>query len=93
ATSFDFVIIGGGTASITVASRLVENPNIKVGVIEAGMYRPNDTTIDLPNGQGYIGNPDYDWGFTSTLQEGLNNRSMYLARGKLVGGSSGINGL
>ncbi|KAJ7458966.1 alcohol oxidase [Mycena latifolia] len=93
ATSFDFVIVGGGTAGITVASRLAENPNIKVGVIEAGMYRPNDTTIDVPNSQGYIGNPAYDWGFTSTLQEGLNKRSMYLARGKLVGGSSGINGL
>ncbi|KAJ7477416.1 alcohol oxidase [Mycena latifolia] len=93
ATAFDFVVVGGGTAGITVASRLAENPNIKVGVIEAGMYRPNDTTIDVPNSQGYIGNPDYDWGFTSTLQEGLNNRSMYLARGKLVGGSSGINGL
>ncbi|KAJ7458970.1 alcohol oxidase [Mycena latifolia] len=93
ASSFDFVIVGGGTAGITVASRLAENPNIKVGVIEAGMYRPNDTTIDVPNSQGYIGNAAYDWGFTSTLQEGLNNRSMYLARGKLVGGSSGINGL
>ncbi|KAJ7493964.1 alcohol oxidase [Mycena latifolia] len=92
-TAFDFVVVGGGTAGITVASRLAENPNIKVGVIEAGEYRPNDTTIDVPNSQGYIGNPDYDWGFTSTLQEGLNNRPMYLARGKLVGGSSGINGL
>ncbi|KAJ7479167.1 alcohol oxidase [Mycena latifolia] len=91
--SFDFVIVGGGTGGLTVASRLAENPNIRVGVIEAGQYRPNDTTIDTPNAQGYIGNPDYDWGFTSTLQEGLNNRSMYLARGKLVGGSSSINGL
>ncbi|KAJ7476593.1 alcohol oxidase [Mycena latifolia] len=88
-TAFDFVVVGGGTAGITVASRLAENPNIRVGVIEAGMYRPNDTTIDVPNSQGYIGNPDYDWGFTSTLQEGLNNRPI----GKLVGGSSGINGL
>ncbi|KAJ7443727.1 alcohol oxidase [Mycena latifolia] len=69
---FDFVIVGGGTAGLTVASRLAENPNVRVGVIEAGMYRPNDTAID---------------------QEGANNRSMYLARGKLVGGSSGINGL
>ncbi|KAJ7444053.1 hypothetical protein FB451DRAFT_1434902 [Mycena latifolia] len=91
--SFDFVIVGGGTAGLTVASRLAENPNVRVGVIEAGMYRPNDTAIDVPSSQGYIGNPDYDWGFTSTQQEGVNNRSMYLARGKLVGGSSGINGL
>ncbi|KAJ7444018.1 alcohol oxidase [Mycena latifolia] len=91
--SFDFVIVGGGTAGLTVASRLAENPNVRVGVIEAGMYRPNDTAIDVPSSQGYIGNPDYDWGFTSTQQEGANNRSMYLARGKLVGGSSGINGL
>ncbi|KAJ7443715.1 alcohol oxidase [Mycena latifolia] len=91
--SFDFVIVGGGTAGLTVASRLAENPNVRVGVIEAGMYRPNDTAIDVPSSQGYIGNPDYDWGFTSTQQEGINNRSVYLARGKLVGGSSGINGL
>ncbi|KAJ7605453.1 alcohol oxidase [Mycena polygramma] len=91
--SFDFVVVGGGTSGLVVASRLAENPDIRVGVIEAGKYRPHDPNIDVPQGSGYLGNPDYDWLMRSVPQRGANNRSIPLARGKLVGGSSGINAM
>ncbi|KAJ7698142.1 hypothetical protein B0H17DRAFT_927750, partial [Mycena rosella] len=45
---FDFMIVGGGTAGLTVAVRLTEDPNIRVGVIEAGQYRPGDPVIEVP---------------------------------------------
>ncbi|KAJ7503684.1 alcohol oxidase [Mycena galericulata] len=91
--SFDFIVVGGGTSGLVVATRLAENPNIRVGVIEAGEYRPNDANINVPQGSGYLGNPNYDWMMSSVPQEGANNRSIYLARGKMVGGSTGINAM
>ncbi|KAJ7678651.1 alcohol oxidase [Mycena rosella] len=93
---FDFLILGGGTAGLTVAARLSEDPNIMVGVINAGQYRPGDPVIEVPqssaaptnpNGIALLGNPTYDWGFVSTPQPGLNGASL----GKVVGGSSAIN--
>ncbi|KAJ7698127.1 alcohol oxidase [Mycena rosella] len=97
---FDFVVVGGGTAGLTVAVRLTEDPNIRVGVIEAGQYRPGDPVIEVPqsavapgnpNGTALAGNPTYDWLFTSTPQPGFNGASIPLPRGKVVGGSSAIN--
>ncbi|KAJ7439757.1 hypothetical protein FB451DRAFT_145380 [Mycena latifolia] len=98
--TFDFIVVGGGTAGLVVAARLTEDPQIKVGVIEAGQYRPGDPLIEIPqstaapsnpNGTSLIGNPTYDWRFASTPQPGLNGTSIPLARGKVVGGSSAIN--
>ncbi|KAJ7501565.1 alcohol oxidase [Mycena galericulata] len=91
--SFDFIVVGGGTSGLVVATRLAENPNIRVGVIEAGEYLPNDANINIPQGAGYLRNPSYDWLMSSVPQEGANNRSIYLARGKIVGGSTGINSM
>ncbi|KAJ7716163.1 alcohol oxidase [Mycena olivaceomarginata] len=97
---FDFIIVGGGTSGLVAAARLSENPNIVVGVIEAGQYRPNDPVIEIP--QSYaassvntslLGNPTYDWGFVSTAQPGLNGNPVAYPRGKIVGGSSAINNL
>ncbi|KAJ7508824.1 alcohol oxidase [Mycena galericulata] len=100
AQKFDFIVIGGGTAGLVAAARLTEDPNIIVGVIEAGQYRPNDPVIEIP--QSYaapgvnvslLGNPTYDWGFVSTPQAGLNGKPVAYPRGKVVGGSSAINSL
>ncbi|KAJ6498249.1 alcohol oxidase [Mycena vulgaris] len=97
---FDFLVVGGGTAGLAVAARLSEDPNIMVGVIEAGQYRPGDPVIEIPqssaaptnpNGTVLIGNPTYDWNFVSTPQPGLNGTSIAYPRGKVVGGSSAIN--
>lgn len=81
--TFDFIVVGGGTSGLVVAARLSENPSVRVGVLEAGRYLPGDPNIDVPQGTGYLGNPLYDWGFTSTPQSAVNGRSIYLARSAL----------
>lgn len=91
ATNFDFVIVGGGTAGLTVAARLAEE-SYKVGVIEAGQYRPNDPLIDVPKNFGStLGNANYDWIYATTPQVNANNRTIIHNRGKVLGGSSAIN--
>lgn len=66
---FDYIIVGGGTAGLTVASRLSEDPAVEVLVIEAG---PNNATDPLVLTPGLIpsmyGNPKYDWNFKSVPQ-------------------------
>ncbi|KAJ6516557.1 hypothetical protein C8R47DRAFT_961254, partial [Mycena vitilis] len=91
--SFDFIVVGGGTSGLVVASRLAENPAIRVGIIEAGKYRPHDPKIDVPQGSGYLGNPDYDWLMSSVPQRGAVQFHLPENSGKLVGGSSSINAM
>lgn len=56
------VIIGGGTAGLTIAARLTENPNVRVGVIEAGPNRLGDPLVDTPAAfLQMLGNPEYDY--------------------------------
>lgn len=69
ATNFDYLIAGGGTAGLTLAARLTENPNVIVGVIEAGQDRSTDPKVLTPALAFSIwGDPDYDWTFTTTPQ-------------------------
>ncbi|TFK71352.1 hypothetical protein BDN72DRAFT_463507 [Pluteus cervinus] len=71
---FDYLIIGGGTAGLTIASRLAANDKYSVGVIEAGVDHLNDALITTPQLYGRtVGNPNYDWGFLSVnrLHTGL----------------------
>lgn len=69
ATSFDYLIAGGGTAGLTLAARLTENPKITVGVIEAGIDRSDDPRVLTPGlATGLWDDPDYDWGFKTTPQ-------------------------
>ncbi|CAE6427427.1 unnamed protein product, partial [Rhizoctonia solani] len=90
--SFDYVVVGGGTAGLTVAARLAENPDTTVGVIEAGEYRPDDPVIDTPGVAFSIPrNATYDWLFKSIPQVYSNNRVVDYPRGKLLGGTSAIN--
>ncbi|CAE6481256.1 unnamed protein product [Rhizoctonia solani] len=89
---FDYVVVGGGTAGLTVAARLSDNPKISVGVIEAGPYYENDPLINTPALAGQLqGNAKYDWMFKSVPQSHVNNRVLPLPRGKVLGGSSAIN--
>ncbi|KAL0959318.1 hypothetical protein HGRIS_014580 [Hohenbuehelia grisea] len=90
--TLDYLIVGGGTAGLTIASRLTENSKLRVGVLEAGVYRSDDLLIDVPGNSGRAGgNPSYDWAFSTTPQPGGNGRSIATPRGKMLGGSSGLN--
>lgn len=69
ATSFDYLIAGGGTAGLTLAARLSENPNIIVGVIEAGGDRSTDPKVLTPGLVSSLwDDPKYDWAFKTTPQ-------------------------
>lgn len=69
ASSFDYLIAGGGTAGLTLAARLTENPRVKVGVIEAGTDRSEDPKVLTPGlVTRLFDDPDYDWSFKTTPQ-------------------------
>ena len=69
---FDFLIIGGGTAGLVLAVRLSEDPNVRVGVVEAGLSRLGDPKVELPTGAAMmLNNADYDWKFQSVPQVGV----------------------
>lgn len=89
---FDYVIVGGGTAGLCVAARLTENSDVKVGVIEAGADRMDDPQVYTPSlYPTLIGREKYDWCYQSVPQETAAGKSYSMPRGKLLGGSSGIN--
>jgi len=68
-TEFDFLIVGGGTAGLVLASRLSDKPHIQVGVIEAGQIRLDDLKVKSPTGSSQmLGDPNYDWNFKSIPQ-------------------------
>ncbi|KAJ4176155.1 hypothetical protein NW759_017151 [Fusarium solani] len=92
AKAHHFVIVGGGTAGLVLAGRLSEDPAVNVLVLEAGENRLGDPKIDIPALMTQLyEDPAYDWSFKSTQQHALNDRVVAQPRGKLLGGSSGIN--
>ncbi|KAK6361334.1 hypothetical protein TWF730_005068 [Orbilia blumenaviensis] len=92
ATSFDYVIAGGGTAGLVLAARLTENPDITVAVVEAGESRLDDLFILAPGLlTALYTDPKYDWDFHTVPQSNVNNKVYSQPRGKVLGGSSAIN--
>ncbi|KAL1306162.1 hypothetical protein AAFC00_004269 [Neodothiora populina] len=88
----DYIIIGGGTAGLVVASRLTEDPSLRVLVIEAGADHRSDPRIVVPGLASQVyGDPDFDWTYISAPQRGLNGRQLHQPAGKGLGGSSAIN--
>ena len=92
---FDVVIVGGGSAGCVLANRLSEDPGTRVLVLEAG--RPDwrfDVFLHMPAALTFpIGSPIYDWGYRSEPEPFMHARRVYHARGKVLGGSSSINGM
>lgn len=96
--TFDYVIVGGGQAGLVVASRLSENSQVKVAVIEAGTSgnaKNESQMIDIPAANLYNSGVrrSIDWQYNTTSQPYMNNRVAFWPRGKVLGGSSAINGM
>lgn len=92
---YDFVIVGGGSAGCALANRLSEDPANKVLVLEAGRRDWRwDVFIHMPAALTYpIGSRFYDWKYNSEPEPHMGGRRVYHARGKVLGGSSSINGM
>ncbi len=92
---YDFVIVGGGSAGSALGNRLSSDPSNRVLVLEAG--RPDyiwDVFIHMPAALAFpIGSKYYDWKYESEPEPHMNGRRVYHARGKVLGGSSSINGM
>ncbi|TFY63799.1 hypothetical protein EVJ58_g3033 [Rhodofomes roseus] len=90
--TFDYVIVGGGTAGLTIAARLLENTDSSLLVLEGGAPNLDDPKILLGGGWGStFGDTKYDWAFMTTPQKHCNDRQLLWSRGKGLGGSSAIN--
>ncbi|KAE8155158.1 hypothetical protein BDV25DRAFT_169314 [Aspergillus avenaceus] len=90
--SYDYVIVGAGVGGLVLASRLSEDPNVNVLVVEAGPNHMGDLRVETPGMLGaIIGNPEFDWDYLTEPQVHANNRQMAQPRGRMVGGSSAIN--
>jgi choline dehydrogenase len=90
---FDYIIVGAGTAGCVLANRLTEDPDVQVLLLEAG-GKDDYHWIHVPVGYLYcIGNPRTDWLYKTQPEAGLNGRSLSYPRGRVLGGSSSINGM
>jgi choline dehydrogenase len=90
--TYDYVIVGAGSAGCVLAARLSEDPDVSVLLLEAG---PADTkeNIHVPAAFGSLFKTDVDWDYATAPEDGCNGRMMYLPRGKVLGGSSSLNAM
>ncbi|EJD35577.1 alcohol oxidase [Auricularia subglabra TFB-10046 SS5] len=95
AATYDFVVIGGGTAGLTIANRLSENAYMKVAVLEAGPNAEHLPEVFIPGliGTGQSIGGALDWQYTSVPQANLGGRQIVVHAGKALGGSTVLNGM
>ena len=91
--TFDYIIVGAGTAGCVLANRLTQDGKTRVLLLEAG-GNDNYHWVHIPVGYLYcIGNPRTDWMMKTAAEPGLNGRSLTYPRGKLLGGCTSVNGM
>ena len=95
--SFDYIIVGAGSSGCVLANRLSADPDVRVALIEAGPTDhgfPQKFLIDLPVGiWSMISNPRYNWSYAYETDARLGGRSIPCPRGRVLGGTSAINGM
>ena len=92
-SEFDYIIVGAGSAGCVLANRLTEDGTHSVLLIEAGkddrsLFIRMPTALSIP-----MNTPRFNWGYWGVAEPGLEGRKMDCARGKVLGGSSAINGM
>ncbi|MBO1330818.1 GMC family oxidoreductase N-terminal domain-containing protein [Streptomyces sp. VRA16 Mangrove soil] len=90
--TYDYVIVGAGSAGCVLAGRLSEDPSVRVALVESGP-RDRKTEIRIPAAFPKLFKTPYDWDFSTAKQPALDNRELYWPRGHTLGGSSSLNAM